>query len=541
MNYLPRQLLIVFCTLSFQLSLIAKPVDVSVIQSISLLDLVEKINNLRTENSEKAIELCKIGYEYYMSREDTLASISLLLAESSVYGHKAQYQKSYDRIWTAYLLANKTANEKALVDTKLTLGRYYSFYKRETDAVNYLIDALAINKKLQRNGEIEDIDIVNNYYLIAKTHRELSNPELAKNYLDSCNLYNGNEHNYIRTLVRVEEAILSSDPQKGIHDLNSLLPKIEQNQKGYQVLIYKYIGDKYLELGLTNKAQSSFLKAIDLSDKYNSHKDFSPLIYNSLAKLYSQTGQFQKAYQAVMTEKNLDELYFDSRSANNRSLLFIRDKYQEELEKSDKLIQQQKLDKLELEEREAFLNNVVLSIFLLSLLLCGTVYFFHIKNKHTNEKRLLQKKKELEMTHTNELLELKNRELALSSLKLIEKDELLASLKEQLASGNGDIKRDDLKKIVRSISHSNSQNWEEFETSFISVNRDFYNKLNKKYPKLTNGDQKLCSLIKLNMSSKEMAKLLGISIESVHTNRYRLRKKLALSRDTSLTEFVASL
>ncbi|MEM8524111.1 MAG: hypothetical protein AAGG68_05695, partial [Bacteroidota bacterium] len=126
-------------------------------------------------------------------------------------------------------------------------------------------------------------------------------------------------------------------------------------------------------------------------------------------------------------------------------------------------------------------------------------------------------------------------------LKLIEKDELLATLKEKLSKGNGDLKASELKKIVRSISHSNAQNWEDFEARFISVNKNFYEKLTAQYPKLSRGDQKLCALVKLNLSSKEMAKLLGISIESVHTNRYRLRKKLGLTREVSLTEFVAKL
>jgi len=126
-------------------------------------------------------------------------------------------------------------------------------------------------------------------------------------------------------------------------------------------------------------------------------------------------------------------------------------------------------------------------------------------------------------------------------LKLIEKDEILATLKERLSQGNGDIKAGELKKIVRSISNSNANNWEEFEARFMSVNKEFYNKLNAKYHKLSRGDQKLCALVKLNLSSKEMSKLLGISIESVHTNRYRLRKKLNLTREVSLTEFIAKL
>ncbi|MEM6380985.1 MAG: helix-turn-helix transcriptional regulator, partial [Bacteroidota bacterium] len=67
----------------------------------------------------------------------------------------------------------------------------------------------------------------------------------------------------------------------------------------------------------------------------------------------------------------------------------------------------------------------------------------------------------------------------------------------------------------------------------------FYRHLKEKFPKLTQGDLKLCALIKLNFSSKDVAKLMGISVESVHTTRYRLRKKLGLQREDNLTEYIA--
>ena len=91
------------------------------------------------------------------------------------------------------------------------------------------------------------------------------------------------------------------------------------------------------------------------------------------------------------------------------------------------------------------------------------------------------------------------------------------------------------------MSAGNDQNWEEFEARFISVNKGFYERLKAKYPKLTQGDLKLCALIKLNFSSKDMARLMGISVESVHTTRYRLRKKLGLNREDNLTEFITSI
>ncbi len=88
---------------------------------------------------------------------------------------------------------------------------------------------------------------------------------------------------------------------------------------------------------------------------------------------------------------------------------------------------------------------------------------------------------------------------------------------------------------------SNHRNWEEFEARFVSINQSFYRRLQEKFPQLSQRDLKLCALIKLNFSSKEMAKLLGISVESAHTSRYRLRKKLNLTREVNLTEFIASV
>ena len=95
--------------------------------------------------------------------------------------------------------------------------------------------------------------------------------------------------------------------------------------------------------------------------------------------------------------------------------------------------------------------------------------------------------------------------------------------------------------ISNSITISNVRSWQEFRLRFASVNNKFYKKLTTQCPNLSQRDQKICALIKLNLTSKKMAGLLGISVESVHTIRYRLKKKLNLDKDTSLEDFIASI
>ena len=219
----------------------------------------------------------------------------------------------------------------------------------------------------------------------------------------------------------------------------------------------------------------------------------------------------------------------------------IQDALLKQKEEQQKLIQEQRLTQLEHKENVLFLQRIILLSFIISLLAIGGAYFKYIRSKHRSEKQLIQKKKELEIQQAKELIELKNKELAASALKLIEKDEFIGSLRDRLSKGNGKMDQYEIKKIVNSISHSSTKNWEEFEVRFISVNKGFYEQLKDKFPHLTQSDKKLCALLKLNFSSKDISKLLNISVESVHTTRYRLRKKLRLTRDVNLTEFIASI
>ncbi|MEO1012970.1 MAG: hypothetical protein AAFX53_16850, partial [Bacteroidota bacterium] len=206
-----------------------------------------------------------------------------------------------------------------------------------------------------------------------------------------------------------------------------------------------------------------------------------------------------------------------------------------------KLIQQQRLEQLEQEEEISLLQRVILLGSLIFLLIIGWIYVRQLQTRHKTENQLLRRRRELEIEKTEELLELKNKELAVSALQLVEKDEFLRMLKDKLKDNGDMVKASELKQVLRSVSVSNDNNWEEFKLRFTAVNEKFYKKLIGKYPRLTQSDQKICALIKLNFTSKDMARLLGISVESVHTTRYRLRKKMGLDRSVNLEEFIGSM
>ena len=127
----------------------------------------------------------------------------------------------------------------------------------------------------------------------------------------------------------------------------------------------------------------------------------------------------------------------------------------------------------------------------------------------------------------NEILLEINRKIERIASYLTDKEELITT-KKQLQTIQQDIKQN----IER------DDNWKKFEENFDMINENYLKRLKEKYPSLTVNDKKLCAYLKMELSSKEIAPLLNLSFRSVEMNRHRLRKKLDISRDENLTDFL---
>ena len=141
----------------------------------------------------------------------------------------------------------------------------------------------------------------------------------------------------------------------------------------------------------------------------------------------------------------------------------------------------------------------------------------------------------------------KNRELANSAMSLVYKNELLQKLSEEinkLKDENGKkLSAEQLRKIQKVIDEgmNDERDWNLFENSFNEAHESFFKKLKVNHPDLVPNDLKLCAYLHMNMSSKEMASLLNISLRGVEIRRYRLRKKLNVPHDKNLSEFLMEL
>lgn len=167
-----------------------------------------------------------------------------------------------------------------------------------------------------------------------------------------------------------------------------------------------------------------------------------------------------------------------------------------------------------------------------------------LKQNALEEKRKKNKAKRKLVQLTNEKLkqeiDAKNRELAVSTMSMIKKNEFLNVLKDRLAKAENPTQ---IKSVIRLIDKNinNEDDWKLFEEAFNNADKKFLKKVKEKHPELTSNDLRLCAYLRLNLTSKEIAPLLNISIKSVEVKRYRLRKKMNLEHDANLTEYILNI
>ena len=135
----------------------------------------------------------------------------------------------------------------------------------------------------------------------------------------------------------------------------------------------------------------------------------------------------------------------------------------------------------------------------------------------------------------------KNRELAVSTMSLIKKNELLALIKDDLKN-NSDEGSKSIKSVISTITKNINEEdtWTVFKEAFDNADNNFLKKVKQSHTSLTPNDLRLCAYLRLNLSSKEIAPLLSISVRSVEIKRYRLRKKMDLAHEKGLVEYILS-
>ncbi len=326
----------------------------------------------------------------------------------------------------------------------------------------------------------------------------------------------------------------------------SLSMNLDADDKEGAAIDYNLLGEIHFALGEMDKSEENLEKAIALAEEIG-QPYILKTVYESAAKYYQHNKKHQEAFAFYQKYNVAKDSIFNADRFNNMTKIQIRFDLADKEKKIALLEKDAELQRL-------YRNSLLAGGALGSLLLL--LFWNRVKLKHKVREQELEVVKAKEAQQTSELetlrtrkileaeekkyleaqLQLKERTLASNTAFLAQKNEMLASLQSDL---NRLLKQADEKNkqqiglMTRNIASQINidADWKDFQLHFQHVHPDFFKKISKEYPHLNDNDQRMMAYMKMQLGTKEIARLMGISAESVRKARYRLKKKLNLEQE----------
>jgi DNA-binding CsgD family transcriptional regulator len=269
--------------------------------------------------------------------------------------------------------------------------------------------------------------------------------------------------------------------------------------------------------------------------------------FYQLSQCYSLLGEYEEAYYLF----NKYDIYYDS------LYRIYQDKKVQELRNSYLLSANvNELKAKEIKEKNIKDNinewKLFISIIIVLIMISITFIILYSTNKatsHKNEVTTYEQQHKIDKIE-NDLMEYQlknNRELTMKlAFQLKSYLQIINPIKEDLKNAIELPENEQKNKIKNIYQHLQNNthifyNAENLNKQIDKVYKDFLNKLEEKHPGLTKAEKKLCTLLYINMSSKEIATITNTTIRTIETSRYRLRKKFNLSRDEDIVSFLQKI
>lgn len=436
--------------------------------------------------------------------------------------YRLAFESYFKGIETSKPLPHEVYPEKMLDFS--SLGFAYYFFKEYRQAITYLKEAMsyAPPSVLARAQS----DIRNNLGLCYQKLGMLDSSdyyfsEIIKNKTDLHEEWKGiasgnlGYNQYLRGKYENALPLLQADIDAAI----------KFNEKGLASGSLVPMADIYLKQNNIALAEELALQAkndIEQSADFNRYV----YLYPFLSKLYAAKGN------SVLAQQFLDSSLWVKDSIDRKFNAMQLARAQQEVESARR---QQEIISLEKEKENKLIQRNLLIGFVLLLTILALYIFRLTKKKHKQEQLL----KDLTLLEKEKELRAADQQLKDFAFSVSEKSKLLEELEYQLK-----LKGSEDEKLIQQLQQATlltDEQWNHFRQLFEKVHSGFLYRLREKLPDLTPAETRYMALAKLHFSTKEMAAALGISQQTVRVTTHRLRKKLQLPEEGSLTELVSSI
>lgn len=510
------------------------------LQLIARSNMILKNYTIGKEGFERVLVEAKA---FDSDKYQTIAFIGL----GNYYNHKGFYGIAIDNYLEALKFAKKIKSKRRIAVLYNNIAVVYDGQKKYKEAISYFKKAIVKNKELnnERLEALANANLSRAYHTLKIADSSIHYNKLVGAYLE--------KHKDIDLLVDYYEIKYHiGELTKNTDSLRYYLDKANEiisthnleSKKSYLTYLEACY---YHEIGDLNKSLQFGLSALEKESTNNKLQTLSN-IYKLISTVYEEKQEFKnsniylKKYKVLIDSmKTLEQIRF----AEEQKVKFKLLEKEELIKKGGEEIAKLKAK----DDKNAVLQSILILLLVSALTISLYLYLKHrkdIKERRTKEQLLKTAYQLLREKEEKMQLELENQsnELSKNSMEISKKNKILEELKTEMSDIIQSLNsREDALKMEKLMKQffNTEKNWDVLKRTIDLVDHQFAAKIRADFPSLTDTDLRICTLIRFNLSSKEIANLLNIEQKSVNMSRYRLRKKLALKKEQDLSQFIASI
>lgn len=456
------------------------------------------------------------GFLQLVYANDPCFDANQLISEGKTWMQQQKHVKAGEKFLEALQFSNDCSEDSIKAKANYTLGLYNAQINFKTKAIEYFNKTLAFDYT-QNNKGFQATVINEKGAVLLDTIPE-----------EALQLFNAS----------IDLILTLEDTSNLIYPYNNLtilyLYYLDQKEKAFQYLqrirsfksvpLQMHIANlgltasSYYEINELDSALKYFKECLLLSESSN-NVAYQTNCWYHIAQIQEVKGEFDKAYPSFRKYNALkDSIY---RIDQQKQFLEVQNDHEKQIQKVENELLEQK-------NKVVIVGSLAGGIILLIL-------FLNYRNKQKIRSEKIQSE-----------LALKTRNLMSNEMFIAKKEQLIESLStelEKLKANSEDEMATEIQQLTSKIKlESNTkEDWDSFLSHFESVHPSFFEKINKAHDGLTPSDLKFCAYIKMNLTTKDLTRMLNVSDRTVQSKRYRLKKKLELPSEMDLTEYINSL
>ena len=473
----------------------------------------------------------------------------LLINIGNIFFNQGQYEKALERYNNAITYFSQLDSILPKVRGLSTTYNNIALVNIEMGDFNKALGFINNALELRQNNNFNPVDIAHSYKSLSELYYKWNMQEKGDYFLLKTDSIN---------------QLMQSEKLSKYKYFDDLVFKLSENYVGN---CYEYKGDYLLIQKRYNQALEAYNKAANYYGEFTFQKVslinkkanvyYNLLDYKNCLKSVEECIQFSKE-QNLQSQieialqlkiKALNQLGLTSEIEMSVDEILKNKDYRYSIQISQLLSGLESkndilLKKREIEEEKAKNSKIVL-LAIITILILGLATAYFISRKVYLDKQMIIVNQKEKIAKSE--LEHKKRELAAISTNIVQENEqisnILKDLKYYTSLLNSEKDRNSFSPLIKSINRILSEKRKEdlYSDQFNAAYPGYLEYLTRTFPDLTTADLKLCTFLRMNLNTKEIAEIMGLSVRSIESRRYRLRKKLNLSKEEDLVSNLISL